>query len=639
MPAARSELAALPAPDPRDAFNGGRWTNATESGIGELDDAVDWADGHIAGIVVGGIGLLLAVMVLMGVLLLLTWIKPLRLVMDWIPPFRRFTRARTHVAAFTPEDKGWSSGSVFAHYFPRPAIGKKRRWRKVQSVSLDVFEAAADAGDPAAGAIGVLQAVPQAAALTAAATWLRDIAPRREVKVHGQLLFAERTGSACASSSLGGEGARRAVGPSGPPKLPGPGFDKDDEDAARHALADRGRGLGAPASESMNKSEQRWQASAAYQLGVHWQQVGDYVRADAAYAEVLKHKPGQTAALYNRAVIQIRLERYPAARSTLTELAVQFGLPAENESWSPAEVAKHWNDAAFPIAYSRALAIHYDESGDVTNAANWSQALAERLLVPQVPRRPWILRWWQPRRSQSDRETMLLPALMLHAGLLIAEELKATGGGGGPEFNAAVAGVLDPEPAVDKDELAAKLKTRVGVAAAIEAYVRETAGDDARAHYNLACYTARLADHLPDRVGAPKERTRLREPGLARSGAGLSRSVAGSVGSRGSVARQDEERTGVGAAARALRGSPAGRTGRGTIADREADLGLRQFDRDLGVEILDQALYFADGLARHDDARHAFRAFRCVKLDLRETMAVGRDRAQLAGLAVPATCR
>ena len=69
------------------------------------------------------------------------------------------------------------------------------------------------------------------------------------------------------------------------------------------------------------------------------------------------------------------------------------------------------------------------------------------------------------------------------------------------------------------------------------------------------------------------------------------------------------------------------------VADREADLGLRQFDRDFGVEILDQALHFADGLARHDDARHAFGALRRVELDLRQAMPVGRDRAQLARLA------
>jgi hypothetical protein len=237
LPSARSELAALPAPDARDANNGGRWTNAAEAGIGDLDDAVDWADGHIAGIVLGGILLLLAVVLLMGALLLVSWIKPLRRAMDWVPPFRRFTRARTHVAAFTPEDKGWSSGSVFAHYFPRPAIGKKRRLRKVQSVSLDVFEAAADAGDPAAGAVGVLQAVPQAAALTAAATWLRDIAPRREVKVNGQLLYAGANRYGLRILVTGRRGRSADSKAFWAADLPGPGFDKDDEDAARHALA------------------------------------------------------------------------------------------------------------------------------------------------------------------------------------------------------------------------------------------------------------------------------------------------------------------------------------------------------------------------------------------------------------------
>ena len=64
------------------------------------------------------------------------------------------------------------------------------------------------------------------------------------------------------------------------------------------------------------------------------------------------------------------------------------------------------------------------------------------------------------------------------------------------------------------------------------------------------------------------------------------------------------------------------------MADGEADLALRQFDRDLGLGVLDQALHLADGLARHDDARHAGGALRQRQLDLRQAVAVGRDRAQ-----------
>ena len=66
---------------------------------------------------------------------------------------------------------------------------------------------------------------------------------------------------------------------------------------------------------------------------------------------------------------------------------------------------------------------------------------------------------------------------------------------------------------------------------------------------------------------------------------------------------------------------------------READLALRQLDRDLGLVVLDQALHLADGLARHDDAGHSGRALRQRQLDLRQPVAVGRDRAQRLRLA------
>ena len=64
------------------------------------------------------------------------------------------------------------------------------------------------------------------------------------------------------------------------------------------------------------------------------------------------------------------------------------------------------------------------------------------------------------------------------------------------------------------------------------------------------------------------------------------------------------------------------------VAEREADLALRELDRDLGLVVFDQALHLAHGLARNDDSRHAAGAFGQRQLELRQAVAVGRDRAQ-----------
>ena len=69
------------------------------------------------------------------------------------------------------------------------------------------------------------------------------------------------------------------------------------------------------------------------------------------------------------------------------------------------------------------------------------------------------------------------------------------------------------------------------------------------------------------------------------------------------------------------------------VADREADLGRRQFDGDLGRGVLDQPLHLDHGLARHDDAGHAGSSRRHREIGLRQAVAVGRDGAQRLRLA------
>jgi hypothetical protein len=233
---ARTELAEVPADDPRDAGRGPNMAHWLQNRVVASDDWIGDAAKYVAGIVVGGIVALLAVGLVMALLLLLSRSRRVRRVMDWFPFLHRFTRTRLKVGAFTPEEKGWSSGGVFAHYVGRPGIDAKKG-SIGDDISVDAYAASAAPDDAGPGPVAILQAIPQLAALTAAALWLRSIAPRREVKIYGQLLEAgpdrfglrvvvvARNGSTYGSETFWAS------------ELPGRAFTDQDELAARHALA------------------------------------------------------------------------------------------------------------------------------------------------------------------------------------------------------------------------------------------------------------------------------------------------------------------------------------------------------------------------------------------------------------------
>src|SRR5205085_396461 len=143
-------------------------------------------------------------------------------------------------------------------------------------------------------------------------------------------------------------------------------------------------------------SGEAWRFTANFRLGRHWQEIGDFVRAHAAYLEAKALSKGKhRATLYNLAVVAIRLGLYDEAKATLKELAALDGLPMEPQD------ARSPRPALYPLVYQRALIEEY--RGDYDIARQWSEPLARDALKDEGPV-PLALR---------------LPALTLHAGVLV----------------------------------------------------------------------------------------------------------------------------------------------------------------------------------------------------------------------------
>jgi hypothetical protein len=234
--AARRELTEVPAEDPRDVSRGPKLTHWLADRVVASDTWIGDAAKYVAGIVVGGIVLLLTIGLVMAVLLLLTRIQVFRRLMDGIPFLHRFTRTRMKVGAFLPEENGLSSGSVFAHYVGRPAIASENG-DIGDEFSVDACAASDAPNDTSPGPVAILQSVPQLAALAAATLWLRNMAPRREVKIYGQLLQAGPDRFGLRVVVVLRNGTTQGSETFWASDLPGRTFTKDDELAARHALA------------------------------------------------------------------------------------------------------------------------------------------------------------------------------------------------------------------------------------------------------------------------------------------------------------------------------------------------------------------------------------------------------------------
>jgi tetratricopeptide (TPR) repeat protein len=229
---------------------------------------------------------------------------------------------------------------------------------------------------------------------------------------------------------------------------------------------------------------ENWELTAMYRLGRHWEDVGEYDRAEAAYAEVLKSEPDNQAALYNRAMALIRLGEYGMAETTLAGLWTGLGVHIVSGTVT---APPHRRGEAYAAVYAQALVQHY--LGRLDDAERLSEALSSTLLTLAEP------------------DPTECAALMLHASIIIVAIEKRLGDAAALEPR-----VLDAIVAATSPQrlrlTRTWLKGRLGAPADLEQYARAIAESDPRAHYNIACYLARLAPLAGD---DPARQQRLRE--------------------------------------------------------------------------------------------------------------------------------
>lgn len=235
-----------------------------------------------------------------------------------------------------------------------------------------------------------------------------------------------------------------------------------------------------------------WEFTANFWLGQHWREMGDYARAQAAYELARASAPQHGPTLYNLAVVQLRRGLHEAALQTLDDLSGAAELPTK-----PPDRGR-WPDALFTVAYQRVLALDYLE--EFEEASKWSEPLAEHAL---------------PEPDGSGREeatvggALKLPALMLHAGTLVQRDRDS-----GAAEEAA-------HELLKEDREAPKGAPALDKPAEIARYVRSRPRVDARAHYNVACFLARLVDMVDSEVADELVPLAVDELGWAVSDPGL----------------------------------------------------------------------------------------------------------------------
>jgi hypothetical protein len=239
---ARTELAAYPGPDPQEAKLGGRVSALVDDTIEKLGEWVDWLVEHAPAIGFAAVALLLVVFLAMALMMLLTRLPFVRGGLAPIRPLRRFTRPRTLLAAFTPEDKASSAGAVFAHHLSMAPIlvDPQRDWgNDTGDIDQDTWEAPSVPNDPLKDAATLFGTIPQANFVAATMEWLRNTAPRREVRILGQMLDADERGHGMRVLLTARSGRSSRSFTAWTKDLPGPQLPDTPEARGRHAVAVR----------------------------------------------------------------------------------------------------------------------------------------------------------------------------------------------------------------------------------------------------------------------------------------------------------------------------------------------------------------------------------------------------------------
>ncbi len=423
---------------------------------------------------------------------LLARIRLLRPWMDRLPPLRRFTQTQMRVEPFGPESGKTDDAakadaehiaelatSLFQHAVRRPPLTRRAK-ADAGSSTVDAIPAAqvnrevALTGDVTAP-LNSLQGV------AAVLTWVRNLIPREEIKIAGQLLEPGDRGRGLRLHVYARRGRplkwrdfwHHDIGssPDGDPR-------HEYLELARYAAA----WVGPRALRPRTSGD--WRPNGWFQVGLAHQQASRYSEAITLYAKVLADPRFErnTIVLHNLAVCRIRTGDHLGALKALDELDKELG-----QHWGAAPKVKR----PYSAGYNRALALQYKAMADSNHAAAYYK---EALDVSRAV----LLARFSSRRASHKAPA----ALMLHAGLLLSTADPLEPGRDRPQgvqaphqvIQAAQAIAWNVRPLAPCDW--AKL-AESGTAEEIVFWVRERFGDDRRALYNLACFEARLAARHP----------------------------------------------------------------------------------------------------------------------------------------------
>lgn len=489
---ARSALAKLPGPDPADARPFAAAQHAASGGWDVVQSTTEFVQTKpetiAAAVAVVGVVFLAVCFALQ----MLARIRLLRPWMDRFPPFRPYTRTQMRIEPFGPEggqgdDAAKATAehiaelatSLFQHAVRRPPLTSRAK-ADAGSSTVDAIPAAqinrevALTGDVTAP-LNSLQGV------ATVLTWVRNLIPREEIKITGQLLEPGDRGRGLRLHVFARRGRplkwrdfwHRDIGSS-----PTGDARREYLELARYAAA-----WVAPRALRPRTSGD-WRPNGWFQVGLAHQQASRYSEAITLYARVLADTQFERNAivLHNLAVCRIRTGDHLGALKALDALDKELG-----QVWGADPKVKR----PYGAGYNRALALQYKAMADRNHAAaHYDEAL-------EVSRAVLLARFSSRRASHNAPA-----ALMLHAGLLLstADPLEPgrdrPGGVQAPHevVQAAQAIAWNTRPLAHCDW--AKLAAG-GTAEEIAFWVREKFGDDRRALYNLACFEARLAARYP----------------------------------------------------------------------------------------------------------------------------------------------